>query len=723
MAISFNEKTRTFFLESKNTSYVFCITPTGFLRHLYYGPRISQEDLRDLDVLDNLDPLYMSKEEKPFGISFMRNEYPCFGLGDYREIALKATYFDGSRNNDVKYVSHEIRGSKTLLKTMPCVRDNTNELVIVLEDKHLQVKLFYSVYENEDSITRRAEITNLHDEMVVLNTAHSATLDLEGKNFDFINFPGGWAKERSVKRNPIQQSVITIDSKLGASSSWENPFIVILDKDTTEDNGRAFGLALVYSGSFAFTMEQTISNTLRISGGINDFDFSWPLKRNETFQTPELVMTFSNAGLTKMSQNLHDLSRNHLINPRYVNKTRPILMNNWEATYFDFDNKKLCGIIDAASELGIDTFVLDDGWFKNRNTEDTSLGDWEVDTKKLGGSLNAVINHCKEKGLKFGLWFEPEMISPVSELYKNHPEYAMVSPNGCLDQGRFQLVLDLSNPEVVDHCIEAISSILNQYDISYVKWDFNRYLTEYWGQTLKKEEQASVLHRYMLGAYRLMDTLINKRFPNIFFEGCASGGGRLDFGTLFYFPQSWCSDNTDAFSREMIQYGTSFAYPLSSFSGHVAAVPNHQTGRITPLQSRMDVASFCATGYEFDVTTLKEEEKQAIKDNIKRYKTIGNLILNGDLYRLASPFETDHFGQIVVSKDKSKAFAIVGNRLVTSRESAFYLKLKGLDPNSTYQIEETGKQFKGNTLMNFGLPFKPEFGDFVTKAFVLTKVD
>lgn len=722
MAISYVEKTRTFFIESKNTSYVFCVTPTGFLHHLYYGKKINKEDIRKLDIVDGYDPLYLSKNEDDVGINYIRNEYPGFGLGDYREIAIKVTYPDGSRNNNLKYVSHEIHNHKTLLKEMPCVRKNTNELIIQLEDNNLIVKLFYSVYENEDSITRRAEIINKNKEAVIINTACSATLDIEGTGYDVIHFPGFWANERNFVRTPIGAEIHTIDSKAGASSFFENPFIVIADKNTDEFNGRAFGLNLVYSGSFMFKVEQTIFNTLRINVGINDFDFSWPLHNNETFQTPELVMTFSNNGFNKMSQNLHDLYRDHLINPNYVYKKRPIVLNSWEATYYDFNNKKICQIIDNAKEVGIDTFVLDDGWFKNRTSEKIGLGDWEVDQKKLGGSLDTVINHCKKCGVKFGLWFEPEMIDADSDTYRAHPEYAMESPLGNLNIGRYQMVLDLSNPVVVDHAIEAISNILNKYDISYVKWDFNRYLTEYWGKSLKKEEQASVLHRYMLGAYRLMNTLVNERFPHIFFEGCAGGGGRLDPGTLFYFPQFWCSDNTDAYMRERIQYSTSFAYPLSSFSGHVSASPNHQTHRVSPLQSRMDVASFCATGYELDINLLNEEEKQAIRDNIKRYRGIEELIQRGDLYRLISPYENDAFAQVVVSKEKDKAFAIIGNKLVTPRRPYIYLKFKGLDENSIYLVEETKQQFSGNVLMNVGIPYNPNVVDYDTKTFTLTRV-
>lgn len=709
MAILFNETNKTFYLNTKEYSYSFLITPTGYLKHLYYGKLLTSFDI-DLEKLSpkfrwNLSPEIYSDKEERFSLNQMFNEYSAFGLGDYREVSLKVTYSDGSRNNNLKYVSHEIHNYKTPIKGMPSLRGD-NELVITLKDEHVELKLYYSVYENENAITRRAVIKCLDNEPVTINSMMSGQLDLLGKDYVITSLTGEWGKERQIVKHSLNDCVLTIDSKRGASGHTHNPFVIIGREDTDEYKGLSIGMNLVYSGSFAFKCEHTFDNLVRIVSGINDFDFSWPLKKDEEFETPELVINYSDEGINKMSQQFHDLYRNYLINPKYVKQARPILLNNWEATSIDFTKEKLISLIDEASKYGIDTFVLDDGWFGKREEGfNKGLGDWVVNETKLEGGLAPIIDRCKKHGMKFGLWFEPEMINEDSDIFRKHPEYAMQSPKGIINRNREQLVMDLVNPDAFNYVKDSISKILDNNDISYIKWDFNRNLTEYYSRVLKPNEQGSVGHRYMLAVYRLMEYFTTK-YPDIFFEGCASGGGRFDPAMLYYFPQIWCSDNSDAYSREFIQYGTSIVYPLSSYSGHVSVCPSHVDKRMTPFKTRCDIASICSTGYELDICKLNKQEQKEMNDNVERYKKLSDLVLTGDLYRLANPFTEDLFAQEIVSKDKSKAFVVIGIGETTS-PVAKVVKLKGLD-DEDYFIQELNITKKGKELKESGLRFNFE---------------
>ncbi len=720
MSVIFDSKKKTFYLNTNDTTYAFLITPTGFLKHLYYGDKLNDFDI-DLESLSpkfkwNLSPEYNSKKEDSFSLNQMLNEYSAFGLGDYREVSFKVTYNDGSRNNDLKYVSHEIHQYKSPIKNMPSLRGD-NELVIVLKDEYIELTLFYSVYEKENAITRRAIIKNINNNIVTINSIMSGQLDLFGNDYTIVSLSGEWGKERQIIKHPLNNCIIKIDSKRGASGHSQNPFVLLSKSDTNEYSGLAIGLNLVYSGSFVFKCEHTFDNLVRIVSGINDFDFAWELKREEQFETPELVITYSNCGVNKMSQQFHDLYRNYLINPKYAFKERPILLNNWEATSINFTKENLIKLINEASKYDIDTFVLDDGWFGKREEGfDKGLGDWFVNENKLEGGLKPIIDECKKHNIKFGLWFEPEMINEDSDIYRLHPEYAMKSPKGIINRNRYQLVMDLVNEDAFNYVKESISKILDNNDISYVKWDFNRNLTEYYSQALLPQEQASFAHRYMLQTYRLMDYFVN-RYPNIFFEGCASGGGRFDPAMLYYFPQIWCSDNSDAYSREFIQYGTSIVYPLSSFTGHVSVCPSHVDKRITPFKTRCDIASLCSTGFELDITNLSSEEKEEMRNNIKRYKEISSLIRNGDLYRLNNPFEEDLFSMMIVSKDKSNAFVVIGVGKL-QKSTSKYLKFKGLG-DYNYLIKELGviktkSQLEEGILLEFTQ-------DYQTYSFILNK--
>ena len=488
----------------------------------------------------------------------------------------------------------------------------------------------------------------------------------------------------------------------------------ILCENCTETQGECYGFNLIYSGSFAITAEVSSNKSVRVQGGINDYLFSWRLNGGEEFVTPQVALCYSSNGLGGMSRAYHDFFREYIINPNRVKMRRPIVVNNWEATYFDFDNEKLFAIIDEAAKLGIDTFVLDDGWFGKRNDDKCSLGDWFVNDKKLKGGLKAVIERCKKDGLKFGLWIEPEMISEDSDLYRAHPDWAIKKDGIEPVRGRNQLILDLTRKEVVDYIFEVISKILKENEITYIKWDFNRTLTEFYSVSLPADRQGEFAHRYTLGFYDLAERLTSS-FPEVLFEGCAGGGGRFDGGALYYFPQIWTSDDTDGLERTKIQWGTSFCYPVSSMSCHVSACPNHQTQRTTPFETRGAIASLGATGYELDLTKLTEAEKEQVKAQIASYKQVGDLILNGDLYRLSNQFDTNYFCEMIVSKDKTKAY-VVGERFRGDPcDHDRILKLNGLDENKTYLIKELNVTASGKALMNAGVtyPRLPDCGSWV----------
>ena len=527
---------------------------------------------------------------------------------------------------------------------------------------------------------------------------------------------GGWAKERGVESSALTHGIFEASSTRGSSSHQLNPFIALCDKNADENVGEVYGFNLVYSGSFSVKTQVDQLGITRVGGGINEKDFCWRLNSGESFETPEAVIVYSAEGLGKMSRNFHDLYRECLISPAYAYKKRPVVLNCWESFYFDFDEKSLFALIGKAKGTGIDTFVLDDGWFGNRNSDRTGLGDWRVNYGKLAGGLNAVAQTCRAAGMKFGIWIEPEMVSEDSDLYRAHPDWAVRHPDLTPCKGRHQLVLDFANPKVVEYLKGAISDLLNENDISYVKWDMNRNITEFYSGYLK-ERSSEFAHRYILGVYALAEHL-TANFPHVFFEGCSGGGGRFDPAMLYYFPQIWTSDNTDALSRAFIQYGTSFCYPLSAMSGHVSACPNHQTGRITPFSSRTAVASFCSTGFELDLNALDAEDTDGVRKHVAFYDGVSDLILKGDLYRLLSPFDSNYFSQVVVSKDKRKALFVLMKKLARCNDVYPVVRLRGLSEEFTYECE--GRLYGGDALMNAGLKFGNDLKDFETVLMVFT---
>lgn len=689
-----------FYICGKNYTYVMYVNDMGFLQHAYYGGKIGFNDslLYIKEICKKLEPL---KEDlnSDFSLDSMPSEFGCFfNHGDYREPSVIIKQPDGATMSRFRYFSHEVTDYVIEIADMPHARGCGQTLSITLKDEYsdIEIVLNYTVFDNCDVIVRNAEIKNVGQSAVVIKKAFSFCLDLPKADYKLLRLHGRWAGERTPETTTIGHGIIRLQSLRGQSSHQMNPFAAILRDDCGEDMGECYGAQLIYSGDFAITAELDCNDRLRIQGGINDYHFEWELNPKECFVTPQAALCYSCGGIGQMSREYSDFIRSHIVSPDYVYKKRPIVVNNWEATYFDFDNQRLFSIIDEAAKLGIDTFVLDDGWFGNRNDDTSGLGDWIVNDKKLKGGLKPLIDYCRNKGLKFGIWFEPEAISEDSDLYRKHPDWAIWKNGVEPARWRNQLVLDFTRQEVVDYVYNAVSSILEHNDISYVKWDFNRNISEFYSRRL--HNQGEFIHRYMLGVYRLARKL-TKNFPEVFFEGCAGGGGRFDAGMLYYFPQIWTSDNTDAVERMKIQWGTSMCYPLSSMSCHVSACPNHQTGRVTPIELRGVVASLGATGYELDLTKLSDGEKLSIKQQIANYKKIDELILKGDLFRLSDPFYGD-FCEMIVSKDKRKAYFVYATRNGRSRN---VIRLKGLDVCKLYTVNDD-MTFTGDALMCAGLP-------------------
>ena len=728
MGIIFNKENRLFHIKSKKTSYVMRVLETGHLINLYWGRKINSNKIdyvvkkrqcgSFLADLDNLDALHLE---------IIPQEYPSYGNPDLRSPAVQIKLANGTTVTDFRYYSHEIYNGKKALQGLPATyvenEDEAETLEITLKDElaGLRVILSYTVFKNYDVITRSCKIVNDSKEEVDVLRALSANVDFRHSDFDLIQLSGSWARERHIIRTPLRNGGQCVESRRGASSHAQNPFIALVSKDTTEDKGEVYGFNLVYSGNFLANVEVDMHSNARAQIGINPFDFAWNLEAGDEFQTPEAVMVYSPNGLTGMSHIYHDLYRERLCRGTHRDKERPILINNWEATYFDFNNEKIKDIAKESSNLGIELFVLDDGWFGERNNDDCSLGDWFVNEEKLKGGLSSLVKDINEMGMQFGLWFEPEMISPKSKLYEEHPDWCIHIEGRVRSEARKQLILDLSREEVCDAVIEMLTNVLKSAPISYVKWDMNRNMTEIGSPAWPAKKQKEVAHRYMLGLYKILEN-ITTNFPNILFESCSGGGGRFDGGMLYYMPQTWTSDDTDAIERLKIQEGTSLVYPVSTMGSHVSAVPNHQVHRITPLHTRGVVAMAGSFGYELDITKMTDEEKEEVKSQVKFYKNIRKTIQFGDLYRLKSAFDSNEAAWMNISKD--------GNNLVVSYVKKYAeanvlpkrLKLKALDENSLYEISETGEVFGGDELMYIGLEIGELNGDYQARSWTLRRI-
>lgn len=727
MGINYNENFKTFHLKTKNTSYVLKVMDTGHLSHLYWGRKLKTYNLEYFFRRRGFGSFCANTDNiSGFQLELVPQECPTFGATDLRSPSLEFQYEDGTSATDLRYKSHRIYKGKQRISGLPAVyvekEEEATSLEVTLVDslKGLEVILTYNVFEDFDAITRSLKIVNNSDEKINIERVLSANVDFTTDEFDFIQLSGSWGRERHILRNPLRSGSQAIESRRGASSHAQNPFMALCSKDANEEYGDVYGFSLVYSGNFLANVEVDMYRNARAQIGINPFDFKWLLESKEEFQAPEVVLVYSSKGLNGMSQIYHNLYRKRLCKGKYRDKVRPILINNWEATYFDFNEVKIKEIAKEASKLGMELFVLDDGWFGNRNDDKSSLGDWFVNEEKLKGGLSKLAKDINSMGLEFGLWFEPEMISPVSKLYEKHPNWCIHIPGRTRSQARRQLILDLSRKEVCDYIIEAISKVLESANISYVKWDMNRNMTEVGSLGLTSERQRETAHRYILGLYRVMEE-ITSRFPNILFESCSGGGGRFDPGILYYMPQTWTSDDTDAIERLKIQFGTSIVYPPISMGCHVSAVPNHQANRITSLETRGVSAMAGNFGYELDITKLSDEEKEELKEQISLYKEIRETVQFGTLYRLKSPFNSNEVAWMTISEDKNEVVVSYVRQCALVNENFRNLKLTALDKDSEYEIIGEDIVLSGDELMYIGLNIPELYGDYVSKLWRLKR--
>lgn len=701
MAITFNETTRIFTLTTAHTTYQMQADAQGYLLHLYYGARTAGE----MDYLLNYGDRGFSGNpnsagsDRTYSLDALPQEYPSLGTGDFRNYALNIENADGSQCCNPVYITHEIAAGKYTLKGLPFVRAEENEaetLKIILEDPVTKVELhlLYGVLEKEDIITRSVIIKNAGKAPVTVKKAQSACLDFLHGDYDLIKFYGRHAMERNMERMPVSHESTRIGSRRGTSSHQYNPGVILAGKNTNEDSGSCYGMLFVYSGNFLVEAEKDQYDQTRIQMGLTDELFAYPLEAGAEFIAPEVILSYTNKGLSRLSQQYHHCIMNHICQGKYVHANRPVLINSWEAAYFDFTGDTIVELAKEAKALGIDMVVMDDGWFGKRNDDNSSLGDWYVNEEKLGGTLTKLIERVNAEGVKFGIWIEPEMVSEDSDLYREHPDWAITIPGRKPVRSRNQLVLDFSRKEVRDEIFKRICAVLDQGNVEYIKWDMNRSLADIYA--------PNVTYDYVLGVYDFLEKLTN-RYPDILIEGCSGGGGRFDAGMLYYTPQIWCSDNTDAINRTRIQYGTSFFYPVAAMGSHVSAVPNHQTGRVTSMHTRGVAAMSGTFGYELNPALLNAKEKAEIRAQLAQYREYQELIREGDYYRLSNPFQDNFAAWMVVSDDRSKALVSVIRLTAEANPSAAYVTLKGMEEDAFYREKTTGKVYPGAALMEAGI--------------------
>lgn len=722
MAIRYNEKNKSFQLDTKSASYVIGIADAeGFVGHAYFGKKLGEDDVTYL----------MRAQEHPFTpesnsrdrLSFLDcfpMEYPTGGVGDFRESAIAVRSSSGHRGLQLTLDSYNIYRGKKPLDGLPATwgsEEDTETLELVLTDKVLNIKavLSYSVFDGIDAVVRSVKLYNESAEPVFIERIMSASMDMDNKEYDKILLNGSWARERHIERTPVNYGIQGMSSVRGEEGHQTHPFMALLDKTATEDVGDVYGINLIYSGNFLTLADRGQFDTVRLMTGINPEGFCWKLNPGESFQAPEAVLVYSGEGLNGMSHAFHDLYRTHLIRGEYRHKKRPILINNWEATYFDFTTEKLLAIAKEASKLGIEMLVMDDGWFGNRFDDNRALGDWFVNEEKLPGGLKYLVDEVNKLGMKFGIWLEPEMISPDSDLYRAHPDWAIQIPGRVGGLARNQYVLDMSRTEIQDYIFDLVAGILRSANIEYVKWDMNRPLSDLGSYGLSAECQGELYHRYVLGVYRLQERLVTE-FPHLLLENCSGGGARFDAGMLYYSPQIWCSDNTDAIERLSIQEGTALIYPLSAMGAHVSDCPNHTVGRVTPFETRGYVALAGTFGYELDVTKIPEEDRKMIPEQVAMYHKYNDLVRTGDYYRIAS-YRQNHMYDcyMVVAKDKSEALVTFVQVMGRANSHSRRILLKGLCPDKKYRIEGEDRTYLGSTLMQAGILVGNMWGDYMGK--------
>jgi alpha-galactosidase len=725
MPIIYDRPTRTFFLHGPRMTYAIGVGPLGSLLHLYWGPRLRGGDLRNLGSHGKrIFSVHPDPKDQSFSFDTLGLEYPVYGRSDFRSPALQITLADGSRILDLVYAAHRISPGKPTLEGLPAVyvekaaEGTTLEIDLIDHQSGLKVTLLYTIYAQRDALSRSVKISNGGAAAVSLNRVLSASLDLHDSDFDLLQLSGAWCRERDVVRQPLRRGLQSVESRRGTSSHQQNPFLALLRPGTGESHGEVYGFSLIYSGNFLAQAEVDQYASTRVQIGLTPFDFSWRLESGASFQAPEAVLVFSVEGLNGMSQVFHDLYRERLARGIWRDRERPILFNNWEATYFDFNAAKLEKLARHAKQAGMELFVLDSGWFGRGADDATSVGDWTVNLKKLPRGLKELSRKIHRIGLKFGLWFEPESVSPGSDLYRTHPDWCLHVPGRTRSVGRNTLVLDLSRPEVCDWIVEAVGKVLTSAQIDYVKWDMNRYLTEVGSIALPPERQAETAHRHVLGLYNVLERLIG-HFPRILFEGCSGGGGRFDPGMLHYMPQIWTSDNSDAISRLKIQYGTSLVYPPIAMTAHVSASPNHQVGRITSLKIRGDVAMSGNFGYELDLGPLDREEQREIHRQVAFYRRHRKLIQFGRFFRLRNPFQENGAAWTIVSRNQKQALVWNIEVLNAGNSPQRFLRLQGLDQKSDYRVAGTKDVFGGDLLHSAGLPIPLQIHDFQSTVWEL----
>ncbi|MCC8080670.1 MAG: alpha-galactosidase [Lachnospiraceae bacterium] len=740
MSIVYHESTGTFHLYNQYISYIMMITENGQPGQLYCGKRI--HDKEDFSYLFELAERPMAScvfdRDKVYSMASIRQEYPVYGNGDYRHPAVEILQRNGSRISEFRYEGYQIMPGKPKLPGLPALyaEDDAEAQTLILTMRDaltgIRMELFYTIFEKGGLLARSVRFTNEGAEAVHLTRAMSLCLDLPDCEYDWIQFSGTWSRERTPRVRRLEYGIQAVDSMRGNSSHEQNPFVILKRPTADEFQGEVFGFSFIYSGNFQIQAEVDAYRVTRLLVGLHPERFDWKLDVGETFQTPEAVVVYSDRGLNDMSQTFHAFYQKRLARGYWRDRERPILINNWEATYYDFDEDKLAVIASKAKECGVELFVLDDGWFGARRDDRAGLGDWVAAKELLPNGITGVADRIESLGMKFGLWIEPEMVNADSDLYRAHPDWVLAAPGRSMTHGRYQYVLDFSRKEVVDHIYDMIARILREAKVSYIKWDMNRCITECFSGAYPADRQGEIFHRYILGVYDLYERLTGA-FPLVLFESCASGGARFDPGMLYYAPQCWTSDDSDAIERLKIQYGTSMCYPVSSMGAHVSVVPNHQVHRMTPLHTRANVAFFGTFGYELDLNRLPEDEIAQVKEQIAFMKVWRHLLQFGIFYRLKSPFEGNEAAWMVVSPDKKTAIVGWYRILNTVNNSFSRVRLCGLNADYCYHNSLSGVDAYGDELMYLGMQTTDESAgvrsedtdlmrsmDFDSRIYVLT---
>lgn len=730
MAIVFHKESRCFHLYNNEVSYIIRIMENEQLEQLYYGKKIhDREDFTYLHEECMRSQMSVCVPEPGIlSMQYTKQEFPTYGTGDYRSPALTIVQENGSRIVNFTYASHEIYNGKKDILPLPATyvenEDEAQTLEVTLHDAVMDTDLIlsYTIYEEYPVITRNAKICHKGSEKIVLDKIMSASVEYNDMDYEMVHLSGGWARERYVKTRRLEMGIQSIQSLNGTCSGAEqNPFLALKRPHTTENQGEVYGFSLVYSGNHLGQVEVSTFDMTRVMMGINPEGFSWELTQGESFQTPEVVMVYSDQGLNKMSQAYHRIYRKRLMHGTWRDQARPILLNNWEATYFDFNEEKILNIAKKAKEAGVELFVLDDGWFGARNDDYRGLGDWYVNLEKLPSGISGLSRKVEELGLKFGLWVELEMVNKDSDLYRAHPDWAFAIPGRVPNHSRNQLVLDMTREDVREYLLERLTTIVHDAKIDYVKWDMNRSVCDVYSHVAAQSRNGELYHRYVLGVYDLMERFL-AACPNLLLEGCSGGGGRYDAGMMYYSPQIWCSDNTDAINRLSIQYGSSFFYPISTVGSHVSVCPNHQTGRVTPFRTRGDVALAGSFGYEMDLNKISEEEKEMVKEQVAAMHEYYELTHEGLYYRLTGLKKQDFMAWEFVAKDQSRALLTIVKTDAEGNMLPVHTKVCGLAENKLYRCSLDGEIRSGRTWNRAGLTLHQVLGEYESIRVEFTEV-